>query len=242
MSCRVAEPELDAAVTVEESVENPWTALPASAPFVLPSDVTAVTAFNDRRAESDCTHLRLGLLPEPFLGRPDAPIVLLRAGPGFTPDDIHFTDHDGGREVWRRNVLHQPLEYPFYPLDPALAWAEHAMWWRRKLRRVLARFDERTVANNLLSIGAVPYHAYRYRGSSPVLPSQRYSLDLVERAIDRDALILMSNTVRYWLDAVPRLHGYPHLHIARVARGGHITPGYYPEGFAHLEQVLRTCP
>jgi hypothetical protein len=115
------------------------------------------------------------------------------------------------------------------------------MWWRRKLRQVLARFDERTVANNLLSIGAVPYHAYRYLGASPVLPSQRYSLELVERAVDREALILMSNTVRFWLDAVPLLHGYPHLHIARVARGGHITPGYYPEGFAHLERVLRAC-
>ncbi len=231
-------PERDASLTMLAGVENPWTEIPASAPFVLPCDAATVRAFNDRRSPLDCSRLQLGSLPEPFIGRPDAPIVLLRAGPGFTPDDLRVSDDRHARHVWRRNVLHQPLDYPFYPLDPALGWTEQAMWWRRKLRQVLARCDERTIAHNLLCIAAVPYRAYRYPGKFPVLPSQRYSLDLVEHAIDRDALILLNNTARFWFDALPRLRGYRHLHIARVARGGHITPGYYPEGFAHLARVL----
>lgn len=228
-------------VAGERRVENPWVELPASAPFVLPSDAERVSAFNDRRQPSDCTRLLFDLLPEPWIGRPDAPVVLLRPGPGYTPDDIRFTGNASAREVWRRNILHQPLDYPFYPLDPALAGAAHAIWWRRKLRQVLAIADERTVANNLLCVEAVPYHAYRYSGLPGILSSRRYSVDLIDRAIDRNALILMANMARFWHEAVPRLQGYSHLFIARVPRGGHITPGYYPDGFPHLERVLRDC-
>lgn len=234
-----AETKPDPQVRVGERVVNPWTELPASAPFVLRSDAPAVTAFNDRRSPADCTCLQLDLLPEPFIGRPDAPIVLLRSGPGYTTDDIRFTRSELGREIWKRNVRHEPLDYPFYVLNPELAWAEHAMWWRRKLRQVIALADERVVANNLLCIEAIPYHAYRYPGVPGNLPSRQYSLELVDQAIDRDAVILMANMVRFWLAAVPRLHGYPHLFVARVARGGHVTPGYYPVGFPHLERVLR---
>lgn len=183
--------------------------------------------------------MQLDLLPEPYIGRPDAPVVLLRPGPGYTLDRSQLAANGYGREVWRRNLLHQPLDYPFYALDPALTWSAQAIWWRRKLRQVLAVADERTVAGALLSVAAVPYHAYRYPGSPGPLPSRSYSVALVEAAIDRNAIILISNLVRFWHEAAPRLRGYPHLHIARVPRGGHITPGYYPEGFSRLERLFR---
>lgn len=224
-------------------MENPWIELPASAPFVLPSDAAPINAFNDRERQrrSDCERLQLDLLPEPYIGRPDAPIVILKSHPGYHPSDAHFAANEVSREAWRRNILHEPVDYPFYVLDPDLAWTDHAKWWRRKIRQVIALSNERTVANNVLCIHGCPYRSYRHPALPGLLTSQPYSVALVDQAIDRNAVILMGNTVRWWHEMVPRLGMYPHLFIARVARGGHITPGYYPEGFSRLEQVLREC-
>ena len=228
-------------ITTERCLDNPWARLPESAPFVLPADAALVGAFNgrERQRRSDCERIQLDVLPEPYMGRPDAPIVLLKSHAGYRPNDIQMMDDRNARDVLRRNLLHLPLEYPFHVLDPSLAWTDHAIWWRRKIRHMIAVSNERTVADNVLSIAAFPYRSYRNPTLPELVPSQHYAFALVDQAIDRNALILMGNTVRFWHDAVPRLHGYPHLFIARVARGGHITPGYYPEGFARLEKVLR---
>ena len=228
-------------MTLTARLETPWAELPAGPPFVLPCDAALVTAFNDkeRQRRSDCERLQLELLPEPYIGRPDAPIVLLKSHAGYRPNDSRLMDDENARKIVRRNLLHQPLAYPFYVLDPALAWTDQAIWWRRKIRHVIAVSDERTVAENVLSIAAFPYRSFRNPALPGLLPSQDYAFALVEQAIDRNALILMGNTVRFWYDAVPRLQGYPHLFIARVARGGYITPGYYPLGFARLEELLR---
>ena len=220
-------------------MDNPWTELPSSAPYVLPSDAARVGAFNNDPKVPDQRRLRLEIVPEPYIGRIDAPIVFLKLNPGYSPTDIRFTEDPRAREVWRKNILHQALDYPFYVLDPELAWADNANWWKSKIRQVLQIADDRTVANNVLCIEAFPYHSVSAPYFPGVLPSQRYNFALVNQAIDRGALILMANTVNWWHQQVPRLSGYANLFVARTQQGGQITPGYYPDGFPKLERILR---
>lgn len=63
-------------------MENPWKHLPGQPPYVLPADAPAISSFN--QGVSDEHQIRLELLPEPYLGDPDAPIILLSLNPGFS--------------------------------------------------------------------------------------------------------------------------------------------------------------
>jgi hypothetical protein len=220
-------------------MRNPWDDLPTTPPYVLPDDREQVLAFNDRPGRLPIHKLQLQLLPEPYIGRVDAPIVVLKLGPAYSPLDTRFTEDPRCREVWRRNALHETLDYPFYPLDPFLAWTSSAAWWSRRLGQLIVQFGERLVAENLLCIEAFPYHSVRFPGTRGTMTSQRYGFWLAERAMERGALILMANRPRVWHRAVPALEGYPRLYHARVKHGGYVTPGFYPDGFPEVERLLR---
>src|SRR5258708_3351539 len=101
-----------------DAVKNPWKALPAEPPYVLSDDAVDLEAFS--QSASDDMHIHTELLPEPFLGRPDASVVLLNLNPGFSPDDpaTHLR-----REFIlesRRNLAHDGSEFPFFFLHPQL--------------------------------------------------------------------------------------------------------------------------
>lgn len=57
-------------------MRNPWLDLPASAPFVLTANAAVIARFNERARADVAVHIEL--LPEPLLGDPLSPIVLLR--------------------------------------------------------------------------------------------------------------------------------------------------------------------
>ena len=63
-------------------MDNPWGQLPEQAPYVLPADATAVESFNRRARDNHILHTEK--LPEPYLGDPTAPIVLLNLNGGST--------------------------------------------------------------------------------------------------------------------------------------------------------------
>jgi len=63
-------------------MENPWTNRPSSASdYVLPEDRPYVVAWNRGQGE----HLRLHpeVMPEPFVGSRDAPLVVLQRNPAL---------------------------------------------------------------------------------------------------------------------------------------------------------------
>jgi hypothetical protein len=217
-----------------------WSGLPMTAPYILPADLPQIINFNENPKLSEKRRLQLHVLPEPYIGHVDAPIVFLKLNPGYTPNDIRFTEDEYAREVWTKSIFHQPIDYPFYPLDPMLHWTECARWWRKKIRWVLEYADSKTVANLILCIEAFPYHSYNNPRFPGKLPSQDYSFQLVDRAIKRNALIFLGNSVEFWRASVPRLSEHPNVYIANSAQNSSISPGNYPEGFLHLQQVLRS--
>src|SRR5437763_536443 len=65
---------------------NPWVNLPDEEPFVLPCDDAGVRAFN--ATATNINRLRLDVMPEPYLGDPTAPLVLLNKNPGFAESEV----------------------------------------------------------------------------------------------------------------------------------------------------------
>jgi hypothetical protein len=92
------------------------------APYVSEADKPAIAAFNDHARDE--YRIQTDVLPEPFLGRKDAPIVLLNPNPGFDERAYLTYETPYARDAWRKNVLHEPLAYPFYFLDPQISLGE----------------------------------------------------------------------------------------------------------------------
>lgn len=219
-------------------MDNPWNLLPEQAPFVLPSDAFAVEVFN-KGAQNNYKLQIESKLPEPFLGNPTAPIVLLNLNPGFAEDDYLYIEDPVARELQLGNLRHLSAAYPFYHLDPRMARFGGAKWWTRRFRDLIELVGVGVVANQIFCVELFPYSSVEYRGMRRVLGSQRYGFHLVNQAIDRRALIVLMRSRREWCEAVPRLAYYDRLHQCSGPRNPYINSVQLSKAFPEIVRILR---
>jgi hypothetical protein len=195
---------------------NPWHRLPESRPFVLPEDEAIVRQFNAKAAADHYLHID-EIVPEAFVGARDAPVVLLSNNPGFGEGVEERRNPDFVIKM-RRNLLHDPSDYPFLFLAPDFTGPSR-QWWISKLKDLIAVFGERVVANSILNVVYFPYPSTRFDHLSLELPCQDYSFRLVREAVDRNAVVVLMRkaeaTVQAWKRAVPKLEGYARLYRVR---------------------------
>jgi hypothetical protein len=218
-------------------MENPWRSLRMEAPYVYEADRPAVDAFNTQAGEDHCIHT--DLLPEPFLGSKDAPIVLLNLNPGFDERDYLTYEHPDALDAWRKNAVHEPLAYPFYLLDPQFSHAGGARWWREKLKEPIQIAGAHAVANMILCIEYFPYHSRKFKPMHRLVETQQYSFALVNQAIDRNAVIVLMRGKRLWEGAVPRLSESPRLFTLKAPLNPAISRKNCVDGFPSIEGILR---
>lgn len=91
---------------------NPWRSLPKAPPFLLPQDKVELQRFTATHPKYE---LRLDLLPEPFVGRPDAPLVLLGNNSGAKSEAAAAARKAPAfMRRMRKNLAHQlSAEFPF---------------------------------------------------------------------------------------------------------------------------------
>ena len=112
---------------------KPWSELPThDAPHVLQQDLPIVDAFNKRFAHDLDIKIQSHLLPEPFIGDPNARVYLLNLNPGYSPEDDDWHRKPVYRNAIIENLGHKTAEYPFYFLDPRLDGAPGSAWWRQR--------------------------------------------------------------------------------------------------------------
>jgi hypothetical protein len=240
-------------------MDNPWPNLPEKEPFVLEGDKELILAFNDElkndKIKYDKYMIHLDLLPEPYLGNPNAEIVLLNLNPGFSPDDskLHHSNKDF-INASRTNLGHGKQEYPFYFLDPRVVEARgrdsrgRDRWWNRKLGHLVEVCGASRVANNVFCIEFFPYHSKEYKGLPKrynslrgIVPSQHYSFDLVRKAIQRRALIVFIRSRAKWSKAVPELADYRYCYQLNSPQSGSVTKGNLElGGFERIVEILKS--
>lgn len=188
---------------------NPWLSLSEQPPFVLPSDVSQLTAYSEQPSD---TAYRLHLPPLPFQGRPDAPVVLLGLNPGYAESDETRHMAPYFVETNFRNYRHDAtMPYPLFFLDPAIeggAPAAGQQWWHRRLKHLRAKYNDKLLAQAILNVQYAPYRSTAYKPTKRHLDSQEYGFSLVQQAIKRHALIIALRSVRLWQEAVPELKDY----------------------------------
>jgi hypothetical protein len=200
---------------------NPWIELPTSAPYVVDSDRKLIELFNATAKPEHVVHLEHH--PEPFLGNPDAPVVLLCLNPGYSSDCDRWYGDPVFANRARASLVHEPSPYPFHLLDPSQPAPGHH-WWSRKLRPLINATSLQAVARGVLCVEFFPYHSERFGHTKLRVPSQEYSFDLVRRAIARDAWIVFMRSERLWFSVVPELASYRRLMRTRSVQNPVISP------------------
>jgi hypothetical protein len=188
-------------------------------------DKGVVRKFNAQVAAD--YHLRIDdLLPEPFVGDPNAPVVLLGNNPGFSPEGAARKKEPRFTARMRGNLIHEPSDCPFVFFAPDILEG-HKRWWERKLKELLHQFGHEVLASSVLAVEHFPYPSRRYGSGRVCLPSraQVYSLGLVKKAMDRKAIIVLTRGERRWLRDLPALEGYDGLCKLRNPQTASISRG-----------------
>ncbi len=219
-------------------MDNPWRSLPPQRPYVLESDRNPISSFNQRAKPEVQIHLEA--LPEPYLGIPTAPVVLLSLNPGFGLETLPFHQESPYfRETHRQNLNHGAMEYPFYLLDPGNAASPGYQWWARRLRKLTESCGQQRVANRVLCVEYFPY-ASEHFGFSNILSSQHYGFDLVQQAMKRDATILVMRGERYWLTVIASLKHYSHFYRLNSTQSVYVTENNCPDGFPRIVDRIQS--
>ncbi len=224
---------------------NPWIHLPTEPDYVLESDRKHVEEFNTGARDEHKIHL--DLFPEPYIGQCGAPVVLLGLNPGYDANDCKIHRNQRFAELSRANLEHNLKfmgEFPFYFLNPELkklngSEVPGSKWWTQRLGHLVkedgCKWNQ--VANSILCIEYFPYHSRKYK-SCTRLKSQTYSFNLVQKAIERKAIIIALRSVKLWIDAVPGLETYKDFHRVNSPQNPTLTRNNLP-GCVYDEIVER---
>jgi hypothetical protein len=209
--------------------ENPWHDLPEEPLFVLPDEKEAIEEFNrEQKRRPKPNLLNLNVLPAPFVGRWDAPVLLLGNIAGWLerePEDYAVTPACTAR--MRGNLVHAPSDFPFFPLDPGPdVYPTHEQWWSFRLRYLLQDIARQDLARSILAVECFPYRSSsnEYAHDSLHLESQEYSRRLVRTAMNRNAVIVVRYGWRRWCEAVTGLDRYRQCLRLKGQRRTHISP------------------
>lgn len=209
-------------------MRNPWLSLPYVPPYVLKNDAEAIKKHN-LTAKSEHV-IELNMLPEPFLGRPDAPVILLNLNPGVGQDDVQQHKELKFITLSRQNLIHlENVDFPFYLINPEIQDSPGYEWWFKRLRSLIEDCGHQRVANNVLCVELFPYHSIRYKALT--VESQDYSFYLVREAMKRNAVIIQMRSREKWFSHVPELQTYDNRYELSSVQAPYVTLKNCPDGY-----------
>jgi hypothetical protein len=233
---------------------NPWHRLPPKPPYVLPEDREKIEKFNNRPNQKH--PLNLNVIPAPFMGRKDAPVVLLGNIGGVGPhEEEEYKKRPAYADRMRNNLLHTPSPYPFFPLDPGHdTIPSHREWWTPRLECLLQSIRdagvsnaEQVLAQSILTVELFPYRSstneYHGHDAADVVLSKAYSVGLVRDAMKRNAAIVIRYGANRWFRELSDLENYDHLYLLRGVQQTHISATGFvdPSGYNEvIRKILAT--
>ncbi|MBC8436256.1 MAG: hypothetical protein H8D88_01685 [Bacteroidetes bacterium] len=218
-------------------MKNPWKKLPETPPYLLKSDKAQILEFNETaKPEVKVQH---HVYPEPYIGNPKAPVILLNLNPGYADEDIEYYKKKCVFALWKKNLFHEQLEYPFYTLHPEFDQdLGGTRWWRQKLRQMIEICGVKKISNHICCVEYFPYHSKRYKPQKTVLESQKYNFEIVREAIRNEAIIVIMRSEKNWFSAVPELNDYKNLHGLNSKQNVSVSKNNCPEGFPKILEVM----
>jgi hypothetical protein len=94
------------------------------------------------------------------------------------------------------------------------------------------------LARKLQAIELHGYHSKKWAAPLVNFPSQGYGFELVRRAIERDALIIIGRAQSYWYSAVPELRRYLHIQSLASSRSAYLSRGNLGRNYRKVIRAL----
>lgn len=197
------------------TMKNPWNEFldnPKQDHLILNDDRIVVDRFNENAKEEYRIHTEI--MPAPFMGNVlDSPVLLLLLNPGFDEEEERKDYYKLFRHYWEKEIQHEhPVPgLPLFCLEDK--YTQFSDYWKKRLRFLIEATSKEKVSQNVALVQFFPYHTKKYkpipkRISTDYLSSQQYNFHLVEKAIEREATIIMLRGKKQWCEAVPLLNGH----------------------------------
>lgn len=209
-------------------MENPWFNFnpPEGGSRFHDLDKAHAIAFNKGMSRQEYK-LAEHLEPFPYLGNPDAKVVVLLANPFATEEESlpSFRIDSEQEKQLRRNLVHLDLDSSQSKFhSPAVSLIE-SIWHKPRIKELVSATSLDQVAQGIFFVN---YHAYNSKSWQPIpftFETQRYSFNLVNKAIERNSLIIMSRNKLGWFTAVPDLFDYNNKVMMKSSRGVYLSEG-----------------
>ncbi len=162
---------------------------------------------------------------------------MLTLNPSLSPEDAETHAKPEFCRLARLSLEHRLAPYPFLHLQPN-GDTSGSRWWKTRTRELVEEVGFDAVARKLACVQFMPYHSTKFKKSRSLLPSQNYSFNLVRKAMERKAEIVVMRSDALWINAIPELANYKHLHCAANPRSPYLSRGNLKGSFNTVAQRL----
>jgi len=217
-------------------MENPWKNIKdKTSEYIADCDKAAIK--NQNLGEK----FDFSILPHPYMGDPsNAEIFLLNANPNSGPlnngiNHSEFTKNH--KDIALNNLEHKINDYPLYGINAAFKDYFVYKWWFRHLQPIIKEIrNSQKVSKKIFEAEYVPYFSDKFiYGIS--LPSQRYTFDIIERAIENNKMIIIMRARGEWETAIPKLRNYGNKFVLHSAQNTIISRGNLDDG--KFEKIIK---
>lgn len=197
-------------------MKNPWEKLMNQKHdnfYVLEEDAEIINKFNENLSDDNKERFRIHpeIMPAPFMGDIlNSKIVLLTLNPGYDLNEEEHNYYKEYKHYWEKQIVHEfpNQKLPLFCLEES--YIPFSDYWKIKLNPLIQISSVEKVAKNISIIEFFPYHSLKYRDipkriSKDYLVSQQYNFELIRKAIERDAIVIILRSKRLWLEAMPEL-------------------------------------
>lgn len=228
-------------------LQNPWLSLEAgSLPYCTPEDLPFIQGHNARLSsryppdKARDYQLPLDVFPEPYLGHPDAPILLLNLNPGYKEGNAAVHARKPIMDLCTANLRHAlPAECPFYPLHPRYLLNGGSRWWSQHLKDWIEQYGKERVVRAFFCIELFPYASRKYCALPDLIPTQRYSISLAAAKIRSGCPVIVMRAEAQWQKWVPELKT-AECYRLKSSQSGYLSVNNLPQdAVRRIESVFR---
>jgi hypothetical protein len=198
----VSTPNFDIKNKSMNQQNNPWEELLKGPNFYFKKDKEIIDKHNSNLGPHPL-FIDLELLPEPYIGNPNANVVILLTNPGSNGNEKEDYKIHGLVDAIKNNLTHSNKEYPYYYLHPDfIQKTGGGRWIYERMKDIIEKeeIDAKELSKKIFAIQLHPYHSARFTRFKKIndLEGQKYSMELLSLAIERKALIVFTRTQKEW--------------------------------------------
>ncbi|PCI93224.1 MAG: hypothetical protein COB15_16760 [Flavobacteriales bacterium] len=209
----------------ENNSSNPWKEISVSNPVAV---VDQDFLRDHNRNSKGERYVSEEDLPEPFIGSANASILILMGSPGEVSDTARNNPLLNKNILFNlKNPWHKE-SFPFYPLKDEFSQLNHGKWWNRVFNvfatdlskdEGLKEYALEGISNTFFNLELYGYHSKITHQKFLDLPSSKFNIRLIEKAMAENKIILIPRARRNWFRLVDGLSDYPFCYFVASNRG-----------------------